>query len=57
MGLGRKKFFIFIFIFFFMEERVLIGCFLSHLSWFNNSSCPFLSRGHKGKLLYRSYSR
>jgi hypothetical protein len=36
-----------------MRERVLIGCFPSHLSWCNNPSCPFLSGGHKGADLHQ----
>jgi hypothetical protein len=43
MGLRRKKIF-----FFLMGERVLIGCFSSHLRWCNHLRCPFLSGGHKG---------
>jgi hypothetical protein len=60
MGLRRKmKFFLnffFKFLNFFlsrMGERVLIGCFPSHLSWSNNPSCPFLSGGHKGASLHQ----
>ena len=40
--------------FFFNDgERVLIGCFPSHLSWCNNHSCSFLSGGYKGAGLHQ----
>jgi hypothetical protein len=48
MGLRRKNDFIFLM----MGERVLIGCFPSHLSWCNNPNYQFLSGGHKGAGLH-----